>query len=206
MNLSLASLTFRKGDLAFLNGWKYKVSYGDDLDDQAELTESCWGALACFQLGAEILTPFGRAQLFNLGVSFRTKYGALLDAPPFPPTSKTSDANNDAIDAAAPRRKLVFRTESQDRMLKSSQNFAAGFFGIPFEEQYHQLVMIEWPGYNSTLAALTCANAARVDLSHGYDKMREWLDVYLEDARARLQDMVEGVELRVRDVFNMQRE
>jgi hypothetical protein len=40
----------------------------------------------------------------------------------------------------------VFRTESQDRMLKSAQNFAAGFFGIPYEGQYQQLVTIEDDG------------------------------------------------------------
>lgn len=56
------------GNLSFLNSWKY-------------------------QLGAEILTPFGREQLFNLGVSFRTKYGHLLDS----------------------KQKPVFRTESQVR-------------------------------------------------------------------------------------------
>lgn len=57
----------------------------------------------------------------------------------------------------------VFRTESQDRMLKSAQNFAAGmfimitrliigFFGIPAEDQYNLEVMIEAPGFNCTLA------------------------------------------------------
>lgn len=73
---------FSLGNLSFLNGWKNP-------------------------LGLEILTPFGREQLFNLGVSFRTKYGSLLK------------------DGQRP----VFRTESQDRMVKSALNFAAGFFG-----------------------------------------------------------------------------
>lgn len=73
---------FSTGNLSFLNEWTYP-------------------------LGLEILTPFGREQLFNLGVSFRTKYGALLKA----------------------GQKPVFRTESQDRMVKSALNFAAGFFG-----------------------------------------------------------------------------
>lgn len=120
----------RTKDLAFLNNWKYK-------------------------LGAEILTPFGREQLFALGVSFRTKYGHLLQAPSFP-----ADVN---VEGKKEDRKLVFRTETQgeslakvtlasersagslngypgarltsDRMLKSALNFAAGFFGIPFESQ-----------------------------------------------------------------------
>ncbi|KAJ7917890.1 hypothetical protein B0H13DRAFT_1869924 [Mycena leptocephala] len=45
------------GPLAFLATWEYK-------------------------LGAEILTPFGRSQLFNLGVGFRVKYGRMVDSAP----------------------------------------------------------------------------------------------------------------------------
>ena len=73
----------------------------------------------------------------------RVKYGFLLDK----------------FDGELP----VFRTETQDRMLKSAQNFAAGkfpchvelmagFFGIPAEDQYNLEVMIEAPGFNCTLA------------------------------------------------------
>ncbi|BGP43558.1 hypothetical protein JCM10449v2_007599 [Rhodotorula kratochvilovae] len=146
------------GNMSFLNDWKYR-------------------------LGAEILTPFGREQLFNLGVSFRTKYGHLLNE----------------------GQKPVFRTESQDRMHASALNFAAGFWGIPYEEQYHQLVTIEWPGYNNTLAPyMTCTNANRLDLTRGLTKMAEWSRVYLDGARKRLQSQVEGVTLSHRDLFNMQ--
>jgi hypothetical protein len=42
-----------KGELAWLQDWDY-------------------------QLGAELLSPFGRKQLFDLGVGFRIKYGKLL--------------------------------------------------------------------------------------------------------------------------------
>lgn len=58
------------GDLSFLNTWTYK-------------------------LGAELLTPFGRLQNFELGVAFRQQYGELL--------------NNFTEQGALP----VFRTESQ---------------------------------------------------------------------------------------------
>ncbi|GAA5892720.1 hypothetical protein JCM6882_000564 [Rhodosporidiobolus microsporus] len=146
------------GDLSFLNGWKYK-------------------------LGGEILVPFGRQQLFNLGASFRVKYGHLLQE----------------------GKKPVFRTESQDRMLKSALNFAAGFFGIPFEDQYHQLVTVEWPGFNNTLAPyMTCQNANRQDMTHGPKKMAEWANIYLAGALERLKPQVEGVELVIRDLVNMQ--
>ncbi|GAA5904240.1 hypothetical protein JCM8208_006814 [Rhodotorula glutinis] len=146
------------GNLSFLNNWEYK-------------------------LGAEILTPFGREQLFNLGVSFRTKYGHLLDE----------------------GKKPVFRTESQDRMHASALNFAAGFWGIPFEDKYHQLVTIEWPAFNNTLSPyMTCTNANRLDLTRGPRKMALWMKQYLEGARVRIQEQVEGVELSHRDLFNMQ--
>jgi hypothetical protein len=32
-----------------------------------------------YRLGSEVLTPFGRQQLFDLGVSMRMKYGKLLE-------------------------------------------------------------------------------------------------------------------------------
>ncbi|GAA5972872.1 hypothetical protein JCM11641_003982 [Rhodosporidiobolus odoratus] len=147
------------GDLEFLNNWTYK-------------------------LGGEILTPFGREQLFNLGASFRVRYGHLLDGA---------------------KHKPVFRTESQDRMLKSALNFAAGFFGIPFEDQYHQLISIEWPGFNNTLAPhMTCKNALRPDLTRGPQRMKEWGRVYLANTLKRFQPLVEGVELTIENLFNMQ--
>ena len=64
-----------------------------------------------FKLGAELLTPFGRQQNFDLGVSFRQQYGRLL--------------NNFTQQGALP----VFRTESQDRMV-SLQPDPIAFFNI----------------------------------------------------------------------------
>ncbi|GAA5986983.1 hypothetical protein JCM5350_000931 [Sporobolomyces pararoseus] len=148
------------GESAFLNDWTYK-------------------------LGAELLTPFGREQLFNLGVSFRVKYGHLIET--------------------ESKKLPVFRTESQDRMLNSAKNFAAGFFGFPFEDQYHQLVTIEWPGYNNTLAPyMTCPNAGRTNLTHGHADMNTWINTYLGEAAQRLQKEMKGIEIAPRDAFNMQ--
>ena len=42
----------------------------------------------------------------------------------------------------------VFRTESQDRMVKTAENFAAGFFGVP---EYLNQVNIEILVENSTV-------------------------------------------------------
>ncbi|KAH8084590.1 putative phytase [Filobasidium floriforme] len=147
------------GDLAFLNDWSYK-------------------------LGGEILTPFGRQQLFNLGVSARVKYGFLLE--------QFED------------RLPVFRTESQDRMLKSAQNFAAGFFGIPVEDQYNLAVMIESPNYNCTLSPYAmCPNDNGKLGAIAGAKTQAWENVFLAKAIKRLQPLIGDYSLTTRDVKDM---
>lgn len=106
------------GELDFLNSWEYR-------------------------LGAELLTPFGRSQNFELGVAFRQQYGALL--------------NNFTRQNALP----VFTTESQDRMVKTALNFMGGFFGIPeYSTEANLLLRIEAQGFNNTGAPYyTCPNS-----------------------------------------------
>ncbi|KAG6331252.1 hypothetical protein ID866_7837 [Astraeus odoratus] len=151
------------GPLVFLNDWSYK-------------------------LGEEGLTPFGRAQLFDLGVSMRMRYGFLL--------KNFTEAN------ALP----VFRTESQNRMLASAQNFALGFFGYPLDHQYQQVITIEARGFNNTLAPYrSCRNNDdRRKAYRGVAPSYEWKTVYLKNAVRRLQEHVSGMELTIDDVFAMQ--
>lgn len=106
------------GELAFLSTWQYK-------------------------LGAELLTPFGRSQNFELGVAYRQMYGELL--------------NNFTEAGTLP----VFRTQSQDRMVKTAENFAAGFFGVPeYLDQVSIEIIVESPGVNNSGAAYeVCPNA-----------------------------------------------
>ncbi|KAI0824475.1 phosphoglycerate mutase-like protein [Trametes gibbosa] len=152
-----------RGQLEFLNHWSYK-------------------------LGEEILTPFGRQQLYDLGVSMRINYGFLL--------------HNFSQSHTLP----VFRTESQDRMLSSALNFALGFFGHPLDGKYQQLITIEDHGFNNTLApSKTCPNAhdsTKGDRAIPY--VRQWAEVYLPDALARLRPQVDGINLSIEDVYTMQ--
>lgn len=106
------------GELAFLSKWTY-------------------------QLGSELLTPFGRSQNFQLGVEYRQLYGKLL--------------NNFTAAGAIP----VFRTESQDRMVKTAENFAAGFFGVPeYLDQVNIEILVEHAKVNHSGAPYeVCANA-----------------------------------------------
>ncbi|CAI4216410.1 unnamed protein product [Parascedosporium putredinis] len=82
--LAAAAATFKaSGALKFLNDWKY-------------------------ELGAEILVPKGRQELYDSGVLHSYMYSRLYD----------------------PNTKIIARTTTQDRMLKSAENFMAGFFGL----------------------------------------------------------------------------
>ncbi|KAJ3514761.1 hypothetical protein NMY22_g14639 [Coprinellus aureogranulatus] len=151
------------GELEFLNEWSYK-------------------------LGEELLTPFGRKQLFDLGLSYRMKYGFLL--------------NNFTESNTIP----VFRTESQDRMLASAMNFAIGFFGWPLDGQYQQSITIEADGFNNTLAPYkTCPNAKdRSKSDRGVWYLQRWADIYLKDARNRLAEQIPGFDLTIEHVYSMQ--
>jgi hypothetical protein len=61
-----------------------------------------------YQLGSEILVPRGREELFSSGVLHNYMYGSLYN----------------------PNSKIIVRTTTQDRMLKSAENWMAGFFGL----------------------------------------------------------------------------
>ncbi|KAJ7750418.1 phosphoglycerate mutase-like protein [Mycena maculata] len=151
------------GDLAFMNEWTYK-------------------------LGEEVLTPFGRQQLFDLGISMRLKYGFLL---------KNFTESNTIP---------VFRTESQDRMLASALNFAIGFFGYPFEGQYQQSITIEERNFNNTLAPYkTCPNSNdNTKADRGRNYVAAWAEVYLKEAHARLAPQLVGYDLSIEDVYILQ--
>lgn len=98
-----------------------------------------------YPLGAELLTPFGRGQNFNLGVAYRQLYGSLL--------------NNFTAAGTLP----VFRTESQDRMVKTAENFAAGFFGVPeYQEEVNIEIIVENPGLNNSGAPYEVCNNSNI--------------------------------------------
>ncbi|KAG8901417.1 hypothetical protein FRC01_009854 [Tulasnella sp. 417] len=150
-----------KGSLEFLNTWEYA-------------------------LGNELLTPFGRQQMYDLGINLRIKYGFLL---------------NNFTDALP-----VFRTESQDRMLHSAANFAIGFFGYPHEEQYLNSITYETPSVNNTLAPyMTCPNAndwPKARRARYY--INEWVSRYLKGAAKRLQKDVDGIDIGPFEAYNFQ--
>lgn len=89
------------------------------------------------------------------------------------------------------------------RMLRSAQNWAAGFFGIPHEDQFNLEVIIEAPGFNCTLSPYhSCPNDDKV-YPKTRAKLAEWDKVFLKDARERIQKLIKGYDVSLADVNNM---
>lgn len=109
LGLKLANATGKftgHGPLDFLNDWK-------------------------FLLGAEILVPNGKQELFTSGTLHYYQYGHLYP-------------NNGS--------KIVVRSTTQRRMTESAEYFLAGFFGLGWTQNATLELGIEWPGFNNTLA------------------------------------------------------
>lgn len=94
-----------------------------------------------FELGGEILVPRGRQELFESGVNHYYRYAQLYN----------------------PNSKIIVRTTTQDRMLKSCENFLSGFFGLEWTNNATIEVIIEWGGFNNSLAGyMGCPNGVRM--------------------------------------------
>lgn len=141
-----------------------------------------------YKLGAELLTPFGRSQNFLLGIEYRQLYGSLL--------------NNFTEKGTIP----VFRTQSQDRMVKTANNFAAGFFGVPeYLDQVNIEIIVEAAGLNNSGAPYeTCTNA---DVSSrgsiGSTVAAKFANNAFNATLARLNSLVTGITFTPSDAITM---
>ncbi|KAI0386532.1 phosphoglycerate mutase-like protein [Hypomontagnella monticulosa] len=141
-----------------------------------------------YKLGGELLTPFGRSQEFLLGIQHRQLYGHLL--------------NNFTEAGTIP----VFRTESQDRMVKTAHNFAAGFFGVPeYLDQVSIEILVETPGVNNSGAPYDVCTNSNVE-SRGYigsTMASKFANDAFNATLARLNSQVSGVEFTPTDALAM---
>jgi hypothetical protein len=85
-----------------------------------------------YELGHEILVPRGRQELFESGIQHYYQYAQLYN----------------------PNSKIIVRTTTQDRMLKSAEYFMAGFFGLEWTQNATIEVIIEAEGFNNSLAGM----------------------------------------------------
>ncbi|KAF2844728.1 phosphoglycerate mutase-like protein [Plenodomus tracheiphilus IPT5] len=141
-----------------------------------------------YKLGAELLTPFGRSQNFMLGVAYRQLYGHLL--------------NNFTEAGTLP----VFRTESQDRMVKTAENFAAGFFGVPeYMSEVNIEILVETQGLNNSGAPYEICNNSNIASrgSIGSTVATRFAANAFNSALARLQSEVSGINFTSTDAIAM---
>ncbi|KAF5657339.1 phytase [Fusarium heterosporum] len=133
-----------------------------------------------YELGKAILVPRGRQELFESGVLHSYMYGSLYN----------------------PESKLIVRTTTQDRMLKSAENWMAGFFGLEWTNNATIEVIIEAPGFNNSLAGgLNCPNSNKADY---VTPVATWYEKYLKDATDRFNDATEGFTWTPADVWAAQ--
>lgn len=132
------------GALSFLNRWNYK-------------------------LGAEILVPIGKQELFDSGTLHQYLYGHLYP-------------NNGS--------KIIARSTTQDRMTNSAEYFLAGFFGLDWPSNATLLLQIEshtgGPWNNSLAGSQNCANVHSLVNSAGKNASKDWYETYLTNATTRL--------------------
>nr|POE74651.1 3-phytase a [Quercus suber] len=156
----LGDVTFT-GNLSFLNDWTYK-------------------------LGAEILVPVGKSELFDSGTLHQYMYGHL-----YPNNGK----------------KIVARSTTQDRMTQSAEYFLAGFFGLQWTQNATLVLAIEADEgtWNNTLAGYdNCANANSYQATGGTNATKAWANIYLADATERLAAQAPGFNWTVTDTYNAQ--
>ncbi|KZF19204.1 phosphoglycerate mutase-like protein [Xylona heveae TC161] len=146
------------GALSFLNSWKYS-------------------------LGAEILVPVGRQEMFDSGVLHYYQYAHLYDT----------------------NTKIIARTPTQDRMTKSAEYFLAGFFGQEWTNNATIEVIIENSGFNNSLAGgKNCKNSNGDVSALGDDATAQWYNIYLANATARFNSMTSGYNWTADDTYAAQ--
>lgn len=137
-------------------------------------------------MGAEILTPVGKQELFDSGALHQYMYGHLYK-------------NNGT--------KIIARTTTQDRMLQSAEYFLAGFFGLRWTSNATLVVAIEASTgtWNNTLAGyFNCPNSNTAVNQGGNNATTQWSNIYLANATARLNALSPGFNWTISDTYNIQ--
>lgn len=136
-----------------------------------------------YTLGAEILVARGRQELFDSGILFYYNYGHLY----------------------SPATKLIARTTTQDRMLKSAEYFMTGFFGLDWPQNVTLEPVIEQPDFNNSLAGyFQCKNSGSFRSNAGNNASVVWQNIYLKEATDRLNKSSGNYEWTVQDSYNAQ--
>lgn len=81
-----------------------------------------------------------------------------------------------------PNSKIIVRTTTQDRMMKSAEYWLTGFFGMDWPRNATLEVITEAPGFNNSLAGyMACPNGAKPAAWGGKNASQVWTEKYLKD-------------------------
>ena len=123
------------------------------------------------------------ARLFDSGVLHQYQYGGLYN----------------------PNTKIVARTTSQDRIIKSAENFLSGFFGLSWSDNATLEVIIEGSNFNDSLAGYdNCNNSNTFVSAGGANASAIWENIYLQNATQRLKALAGGYNWTLSDTYNAQ--
>lgn len=103
--------------------------------------------------------------------------------------------------------KIIARTTTQDRMLKSAEYFMAGFFGLSWTNNATLVLNIEsnTGTFNNSLAGYdNCPNARNYRNSAGDNATKTWANIYLADAQKRFDATAPDFNWTITDVYNAQ--
>lgn len=184
-NISSANVLHRHG-ARYPTGTSSTATFGSFIQNITANKTATWSGQLSFlndwkyQLGSEILVARGRQELFDSGVLHYYNYGGLYN---------TST-------------KIVARTTTEDRMIKSAEYFMAGFFGQDWTQNATLEPIIEQLGYNNSLAGYDqCNNSNTYVSTGGNNASLVWENIYLKNATARLKSMAGGYNWTVAGMF-----
>lgn len=184
-NITHAHLLSRHGS-RYPTAYSSVATFGDKIMNLTRSGTASWtGALEFlntwrYTLGSAILVHRGRQELFESGVLFWYNYGALYDSP----------------------QKLIARTTTQDRMLKSAEYFMTGMFGFDWPSNVTLEPIIEQLYFNNSLAGYyQCNNTGTFRATAGNEASRIWENTYLANATQRLRKLSGNYEWSVADSY-----
>ncbi len=98
--------------------------------------------------------------------------------------------------------KIIARTTTQDRMLKSGEYFLAGFFGLEWTNNATLEVIIEGDGFNNSLAGYDNCNSSNTAVAAGGTNASIiWENKYLANATARFQALSGNFKWNISDTY-----
>ncbi|MCJ1471081.1 hypothetical protein MMC07_009729 [Pseudocyphellaria aurata] len=156
-----------------------------------------------YGLGVEVLVPIGQQEYSHILSLQRSK-------------DETSNIGCREFDSGVlhyydyghlydPSSKIIVRTTTQDRMLKSAEYWLAGFFGLEWPKNATLELQIELTQFNNSLGGnLACNNSNLAVALGGTNASVVWENQYLTDAVKRFNALSQGFTWNISDAYYAQ--